>query len=413
MVSARACSRSPRSPSRCPRRARRPPQLAREQVDEHADVEREEEFAECAGLPCGLHPTGGMMWKLSSSQRPAAMADANHSQRRSSSPEPSSAQNARSVDFNGGIAAAYPSVNRTTSPSSNRSPVTGSGGCAARRAARATSCGPTPPARRPAVIAASNASRYVVRADPMSSGSRRCAAASSSGAASLPWFDANAICARTRSTRARREASSGPLLGRSQQRPGRVERTRLDLGLGGVQRASSPIARIGRQLGRAFQERCRPRRVHREPVPGRRSARAHPPPPRRAASPRGRDATRDDRDRQRGRSPRPAPYGPAGGPATPPPGRPRRGRADDGNALGPRTRPAPPPRPAPRHRLQSRALGPRSTARSCRRPGRRPRSGGVVGCRSEATQAVAESSARCGWPAAGRRDGRSRPPDPP
>ena len=51
------------------------------------------------------------------------------------------------------------------------------------------------------------------------------------------------------------EGVVGPLLGHSQQCQGRVERTRLEFGLGGIQRASSPIAGIRRQLGRAFQER--------------------------------------------------------------------------------------------------------------------------------------------------------------
>ena len=55
-----------------------------------------------------------------------------------------------------------------------------------------------------------NASRYVSRASSRSSGSSRRAAASSSGGASLPRLDANAIWARSSSTRARWNSSSGP-----------------------------------------------------------------------------------------------------------------------------------------------------------------------------------------------------------
>ena len=85
----------------------------------------------------------------------------------------------------GCTASARPSVTSTTSPSSRRSdgPGTPAGG-RADRAARATSCSSPAPANRPAIAAASHASRKVRRANAPSSGSssgaHRCRSANAS-----------------------------------------------------------------------------------------------------------------------------------------------------------------------------------------------------------------------------------------
>ena len=88
-----------------------------------------------------------------------------------------------------------------------------------------------------------------------SSGSRRRAAASSSGVASLPRLEANASWARSRSIRARCNSSSGPVARDGEQAARGVEAPGLHVGEGGGERALDPRRRIGRQLGRAGQER--------------------------------------------------------------------------------------------------------------------------------------------------------------
>ena len=104
-----------------------------------------------------------------------------------------------------GAPVGYPSQISREMPASSRSgPRAGPGGGGAVRAASATSRIPPPRARRPANVAAASASRYVSRASRGSSGSNWRAAFSSSGGASLPRLEANAIWPRSRSARARR-----------------------------------------------------------------------------------------------------------------------------------------------------------------------------------------------------------------
>ena len=102
-----------------------------------------------------------------------------------------------------------------------------------------------------------------------SSGSSRRAASSSSGGASLPCVETNAICARSRSTRARSSSSSAPALRRREQTERVVERAGLELRLRRGQRALRAARGIGCQRGGALEEgggggeaaaRLRPRR---------------------------------------------------------------------------------------------------------------------------------------------------------
>ena len=114
----------------------------------------------------------------------------------------------------------------------------GAGGAA--RAASASSTTPGPGPRRPAKIAAPNASRYVTRASAPSSCSRRRAASNSNGGASLH------AGTRTRSAPAAGASWCGGAGRAAHSFGGRhqyrcvVRSARVELGLGGCQRALSP-----------------------------------------------------------------------------------------------------------------------------------------------------------------------------
>ena len=77
----------------------------------------------------------------------------------------------------------------------------------------------------------------------------------SSGVASLPRLEANAIWARTGRSGRAANSSSGPVARDGEQAARGVEGARLDVGVGGSERALHSLRRIGRQLGGACQER--------------------------------------------------------------------------------------------------------------------------------------------------------------
>ena len=184
---------------------------------------------------------------------------------------------------------------------------------------------------------------------------------SRSGGASLPRLEANAICARSRCTRARSEVVDGAGLGGGQQSESVVERARFVLGL---RRRQAPAAR-GARARVSARPRARETRRRRpdRPAPGRDRppARARRRRPRRGRPPPRPDARRAGRDRPARRSPRPTPGAPAAAPAATPPGRPPSARADDETApwpsisirpadsAGSSTGPAIPSRSAARH----------------------------------------------------------------
>ena len=129
---------------------------------------------------------------------------------------------------------------------------------------------PAGPAKTAAIIA----SRYVSRARGRSSGSSCFAALSRSGGASLPCLEANAICPRSRSTRARWSSSRTPASAVASRPLRRVERAGLQASLA-RRRVRVPHAAPGPRSAQPRAAGKRPRqRARREPVRGPPNARA-------------------------------------------------------------------------------------------------------------------------------------------
>ena len=103
--------------------------------------------------------------------------------------------------------------------------------------------------------------------EPASSGSIRCAAFKSSAAASLPALEANAICARTRSTCALLELVQGPSLRRGQQLESPVESARLTFA------CAAASARAARRAGSGVSTTARSRNAAAAATPPRACAR--------------------------------------------------------------------------------------------------------------------------------------------
>ena len=273
-----------------------------------------------------------------------------------------------------------PPSTRVARPFRSRSAA--AGGCDAEGAARTTCSTSRPLPRRPAKIAAASASRHVSRASPGSSGTRRLAASSSNGGASLPRLSANTICARSRCKRARWSSSSGVSSAVATRACAASGAARLQLGLCRGQRSRPPACRIGGQLGRSLQERGRRRDAaatlrpvgralelagHRL-VEARRRVRAMPCSPIgvrlgiRRLGQRAVHLPAVVRGRRRGR----------------PPSAP----GDDGTARGYRARSTRRPRPARPRRLRSRAARPRARAGRRRQPAPPPPSAAAVATRA-------------------------------